>query len=116
MVDNARRLGNDLFGPALRDMAAKHPSIGDVRGLGCFWAIELVKDQETREPLGAYGTTAPEVKELVAECRENGLVVFHNMNRIHICPALNIPDDVAREGLAILDRALTGVDQKMAVQ
>ena len=75
-----------------------------------------MKDQETREPLGAYGTTAPEVKELVAECRENGLVVFQNMNRIHICPALNIPDDVARQGLDILDTALTTLDQKIAIQ
>ena len=116
MVDNARRLGEDVFGPALRDLAAKHHSIGDIRGLGCFWAVELVKDQETREPLGAYGTTAPEVKELVAECRENGLIVFQNMNRIHICPALNIPDDVARQGLEILDKALTTLDQKVAIQ
>ena len=38
------------------------------------------------------------------------------MNRIHICPALNIPDDVARQGLDILDTALTTLDQKIAIQ
>ena len=51
IVEHARMLGTDVIGPELEKIKAKHPSVGDVRGLGVFWAIELVKDRTTREPL-----------------------------------------------------------------
>ena len=54
IIENARMLGTDVIGPRLREIAAKHPSVGDVRGLGVFWAVELVRDRETREPLVPY--------------------------------------------------------------
>lgn len=113
IVENSKRLGQEVFGPFLKDFPQKHKSVGDVRGLGAFWAVELVRDQETREPLCPYGTTGPEVKALVARCKEAGLVVFQNMNRIHLCPPLNIPDEVALKGLRILDEALTELDASL---
>src|SRR5436190_391586 len=51
IVENARRIGSDAIGPELAKIAAKHPSVGEVRGLGVFWCIELVRDRTTREPL-----------------------------------------------------------------
>lgn len=51
MVANAARIGESVLGPGLHDLAARHPSVGEVRGLGVFWAIELVANQATREPL-----------------------------------------------------------------
>ena len=59
MVDNAARIGTDVLGPGLRELAARHRSVGEVRGLGVFWAIELVADQKTREPLAPYGGSSP---------------------------------------------------------
>lgn len=59
MVGNAARIGSDVLGPGLRELAAKHPSVGEVRGLGVFWAIELVANQATREPLAPYGGNSP---------------------------------------------------------
>src|SRR5215210_2613425 len=55
IVENAARLGREVFGPGLEKIAADHPSVGEVRGLGAFWAIELVRDPATREPLSPYG-------------------------------------------------------------
>ena len=54
IIEHARHLGTDIVGPALAEMAERHPSVGEVRGLGVFWAIELVRDRETREPLVPY--------------------------------------------------------------
>lgn len=107
MVENAARIGRDIIGPALTDIAAKHSCVGEVRGLGAFWALELVKDPQTREPLAPYGGSSPELNAVVAECKKNGLLPFVNYNRIHVVPALNIPDEQLREGLQILDAALS---------
>src|SRR4029079_1349977 len=59
IIENARHLGNDVIGPELAKIAAKHPSVGEARGLGVFWAIELVKNRKTREPLAPFNASAP---------------------------------------------------------
>ncbi|MBV8933563.1 MAG: aminotransferase class III-fold pyridoxal phosphate-dependent enzyme, partial [Kutzneria sp.] len=51
IVARARRTGEEVIGPALRQLAGRHPSVGEIRGLGVFWALELVSDRETRQPL-----------------------------------------------------------------
>ena len=110
MVENAARLGEELIGPALRDFAQRHPSVGEVRGAGVFWAIELVKNQATREPLAPYGGTSEAMNAVVAFCKENGLMPFTNFNRIHVVPPCNAADHDVRAGLEILDRALDVAD------
>ncbi|MDP5228639.1 MULTISPECIES: aspartate aminotransferase family protein [Arthrobacter] len=114
MVENAKRLGEDVIGPALEAMKAKHPSVGDVRGSGVFWAIELVKDRQTREPLAAYGGSSPEMNAVIAEIKAGGVLPFANFNRVHVVPALNIPDDQLREALAVVDHALDVADAAVA--
>jgi taurine---2-oxoglutarate transaminase len=114
MVENAARLGEEVIGPRLRQIQAAHPSVGDVRGLGAFWAVELVRDRATKEPLAAYGGSSAEMNELVAECKRLGMLPFQNMNRIHIAPPLNTPDEVVRTGLDILDQALALTDRHAA--
>ncbi|KIU15300.1 aspartate aminotransferase family protein [Mycolicibacterium llatzerense] len=111
IVENAARLGADIIGPALRDFAQRHPSVGEVRGAGVFWAVELVKDQTSREPLAPYGGTSDAMNAVVAFCKENGLMPFTNFNRIHVVPPCNASDDEVRTGLAILDRALDVADR-----
>jgi taurine--2-oxoglutarate transaminase len=110
MVANAKRIGSDVLGPGLRDLAAKHRCVGEVRGLGVFWAIELVADQQTREPLAPYGGSSPAMNSVLAACKQNGLLPFANFNRIHAVPACNITDDEVAEGLRILDAALDVAD------
>ncbi|MFJ1456930.1 aspartate aminotransferase family protein [Nocardia sp. N2S4-5] len=111
IVDNAARIGERVLGPGLRDLAERHPSIGEVRGLGVFWAVELVRDRETREPLAPYGGTSPAMAEVVAACRAAGLLLFVNFNRLHVVPPCTISEAEAKEGLSILDGALALADQ-----
>ncbi|MGC3023273.1 aspartate aminotransferase family protein [Brevibacterium sp. FAM 24630] len=110
MVDNADRLGAEIIGPALQEMASRHPSVGDVRGRGCFWAVELVRDRVTKEPLAAYGGSSPEMNAVVAALKSGGVLPFANFNRIHVVPPLNIGDADLRFGLDVLDQALDVAD------
>lgn len=110
MVDNAATVGAEVIGPGLAALADKHPSIGEVRGAGVFWAVELVKDRATREPLAAYGGSSPAMNAVVAACKAGGLLPFANFNRIHVVPPCNVSADEVREGLAILDAALDVAD------
>ncbi|MGE2834697.1 aspartate aminotransferase family protein [Mycobacterium sp. SMC-4] len=111
MVDNAARIGEQVLGPGLRELASRHRSVGEVRGLGVFWAIELVANQATREPLAPYGGSSPAMAAVLAACKSGGLLPFANFNRIHAVPACNITDDEVAEGLRILDAALSVADE-----
>ncbi|MEU8072822.1 aspartate aminotransferase family protein [Micromonospora sp. NPDC049151] len=111
IVENAATIGADVLGPGLRDLADRHPSVGDVRGLGVFWALELVRDRETKEPLAPYGSSSPEMNEVLAACKRGGLVAFANFNRIHVVPPCTVSETEAKAGLAILDEALTLADR-----
>lgn len=113
IIDNARRLGEEVIGPRLREMAERHPSVGDVRGLGVFWGVELVKDRSTREPLvpfNASGAAAAPMGAFAAACKERGLWPFVHFNRTHVVPPCTTTTDEALEGLEILDEALTVAD------
>ena len=110
IVDNAREIGATVLGPGLQELAERHPSIGEARGLGVFWALDLVTDQQTREPIAPYGGTSPAITELVTACKERGLLPFTNYNRLHVVPPCTITEAEAKEGLAILDEALTVAD------
>src|ERR687885_629260 len=57
VVGNARRIGEDVFAPGLREIADRHDVVGEVRGLGVFWAVELVRDRHSREPLVPYNAS-----------------------------------------------------------
>jgi taurine---2-oxoglutarate transaminase len=113
IVENAARLGAEVIGPRLAQLQEAHPIIGEVRGLGVFWALELVRDRETREslvPYNASGADAKPVADLVAACKRRGLLPFANMSRLHVVPACTIGDDEARLGLDLLDEALSEVE------
>jgi taurine--2-oxoglutarate transaminase len=113
IVEHARDLGEDVIGPELRALAERHPSIGEVRGLGVFWALELVRDRQTREPLVPYnagGAAAAPMNAVAAACKERGLWPFVHFNRLHVVPPCTTSADEIREGTAILDEALKVAD------
>ncbi|MGY1436987.1 aspartate aminotransferase family protein [Streptomyces reniochalinae] len=113
IVEHAAHLGEHVIGPALRDMAERHPSIGEVRGTGVFWALDLVRDRETREPLVPYNATGPDnapMADFAAAAKRNGLWPFVNMNRTHVVPPCTITEAELKEGLEVLDEALTAAD------
>ena len=110
VIENARRIGDDVLRPGLLALAEQHPIIGEVRGLGVFFALDLVVDRATKEPLAPYGASSPAMNEIVAASRREGLLVFNNFNRIHVVPPCTVTEAEAREGLARLDRALAVAD------
>jgi taurine--2-oxoglutarate transaminase len=111
IVEHAALMGEKIIGPGLRALAEKHPVIGEVRGLGVFWALDLVKDRVTREPLAPYAGSSPAMNELVAECKKRGLMPFTNFNRMHVVPPCNISESEFNEGVEILDQAFALTDK-----
>ncbi|MEU6174537.1 aspartate aminotransferase family protein [Streptantibioticus parmotrematis] len=114
IVENAAEIGEKVIGPALRDLAERHPSVGEVRGMGVFWALDLVKDRATREPLVPYNASGADnapMARFAAACKERGLWPFVNMNRTHVVPPCTVTEAEAKEGLAALDEALTVADE-----
>ncbi|WP_457030862.1 aminotransferase class III-fold pyridoxal phosphate-dependent enzyme [Kitasatospora sp. P5_F3] len=113
IVENAKHIGDTVIGPGLRALAERHPSIGEVRGLGVFWALDLVKNRQTREPMVPYnaaGAANAPMAELAAACKQRGLWPFVNMNRFHVVPPCTVTEEEAKTGLAILDEVLTLTD------
>ncbi|MFD0639022.1 aspartate aminotransferase family protein [Catenulispora yoronensis] len=114
IVEHAAWLGEEVFGPALRELAARHPSVGEVRGVGAFWALDLVRSQETREmlvPYNAAGADAAPMNELGAALKARGVWPFINFNRLHVVPPCTISEADARKGLEALDEALEVTDR-----
>ena len=109
MVENAASIGENVIKPLLQELMAKHKVIGEVRGKGVFWALDLVTDRATRAPLAPYGASSPAMNELVAACKKLGLFPFNNYNRMHICPPCNVTEAEIREGFAILDQAFASI-------
>lgn len=106
VVEHAAVLGAEVFGPGLEELRGRHAWVGDVRGVGAFWAVELVADRETREPLAPYGGTSAEVSAVVAGCKRRGMLPFVNFNRVHLVPPLTTSASEVRRAIDILDEAL----------
>jgi taurine---2-oxoglutarate transaminase len=110
ILENAAAIGADVLGPGLRELAERHPVIGEVRGLGVFWALDLVSDRETRAMLAPYGGSSEAMNKLMAECRSRGLMPFINYNRLHVVPPCTVSESEAKEGMGILDEVFTVID------
>lgn len=101
IVDNAATIGTDHIAPGLASLAEKHDVIGEVRGTGVFWALELVADRETREPLPA--ATMGRIKsDLIAR----DLIPFIMENRIHVVPPCVVTPDEVAQAISIYDDVL----------
>ena len=112
IVENSAALGEVLAGELPR-LAERHPSIGEVRGKGLFWGIELVRDRETREPLvpfNASGEAMAPVAGLMKAAMERGLYLMTHWNVIIVAPPLTITREELDEGLGVLDEVLALVD------
>lgn len=114
IVEHAADIGERVIGPGLRELADRHPSVGEVRGVGVFWALELVRDRRTREPLVPYnasGAANRPMAAVAAACKREGLWPLVNMNRVHVVPPCTVSEEEVTAGLAVLDRALAVADE-----
>lgn len=100
LIAAADRLGRELLGPGLAKLAT-HDLVGDVRGIGAFWAVELVADKVTKEPLSAAAMSA-----FGTHLRNLGVLGLIVGNRLHVAPPLVLTDEEADEGLAVIGAAL----------
>jgi taurine--2-oxoglutarate transaminase len=109
VLENVADLSEHVLKPTLAELAEKHDLIGDVRGLGMFWALELVKDRKTKEPLvpfAAKGEDNAPMAAIGAACKKAGLLAIIGGNRIQIAPPLTITEEELRRGLDAIDAAL----------
>ncbi len=114
VLDHVKEMGRDVIAPRLAELAARHPSVGEVRGLGMFWAVELVRDRATREPLVPFNAAGPDAEPMArftAACKERGLWPFVHFNRTHVAPPCTTTREELLEGLDILDQALDVADE-----
>ncbi|CAB4824562.1 MAG: aminotransferase class III-fold pyridoxal phosphate-dependent enzyme [Actinobacteria bacterium] len=110
IIANAKSIGDDVLRPGLSALAEKHPVIGEVRGTGVFFALDLVKDRATKEELAPYGGTSEAMGALGAAMKAEGLFPFMNYHRLHIVPPCTISAEEASDALVRLDRAFDAID------
>ncbi|WP_020577786.1 aminotransferase class III-fold pyridoxal phosphate-dependent enzyme [Actinopolymorpha alba] len=115
IVENAATQGI-LLERRLRELADRHPSIGDIRGLGLMWGIELVRDRETKEPLAPFnakGSEAAPISQVIKAAKDKGVHFGAFNNVIRLAPPLIITEAEIDEGIGVLDEALTLADQQV---
>src|SRR5512134_1936453 len=102
------------MGPALKrmlsDLGEAHPSVGDVRSIGLFGILELVKDRKTKEPMAPWNGSSPEMAALKKYCLDHGLYAYTHWHTVLIIPPLIITEEQLQEGFAVLDKALESTD------
>jgi taurine--2-oxoglutarate transaminase len=111
---NATAMGEKMRA-GLAKMAEKHPCIGEVRGLGMFNGVELVKNRDTREPLVPFAAKGPDAKpmtEMMDFAMNEGLYLSFYSNVVRLTPPLNISEEDLMHGLEILDRTLDIADRE----
>jgi taurine--2-oxoglutarate transaminase len=112
LIENARQMGVVLKS-GLEELKARHPSVGDVRSIGLFAVIELVKNRQTKEPLAPWNAKPHEMgimSQVPGALRERGMYTFSKWNWIFVVPPLSIAESELQEGLRILDQVLDITD------
>ncbi len=113
LIANSAQMGVEL-GKGLAELQAEHPSVGEVRGVGLFQVMELVKNRETRAPLSEFNKPLTEpMKKLSAYLASKGVFAFVRWNYLFACPPLIINHEQLQEVLSIFNDALSITDQSM---
>ncbi|GAB4505705.1 MAG: aspartate aminotransferase family protein [Anaerolineales bacterium] len=110
IVEHAAEMG-PVLNRLLRDLGETHPSVGEVRNIGLFGIIEVVKNRQTKEPMAPWNGASPEMTALRKYCTEHGLFLYTHWHTILIIPPLIITEAQLREGFDVLDKALEITDQ-----
>ncbi len=91
----------------MRAMEARHPIIGEVRGIGCLLGIELVKDKTTREPFEQAG------RLVYQKAFRKGLAWIPAGHILRMSPPMIMEDDLALKGLAIIEEAIYETEREL---
>jgi taurine--2-oxoglutarate transaminase len=110
LVENSKRMGG-VLADMLAELVERHPSIGEVRSIGLFGAIELVRNRKTKEPMAPYNGSSPEMNGLKALIMEHGVFVYTHWHTILVIPPLIISEGQLAEGFEVIDQALGETDK-----
>lgn len=109
LVEHAQQMGK-VMSEMMCELVERHPSVGEVRSIGLFGAIELVKNRKTREPVSPFGTTIPEMVAVKKFLLDNGVYLYTHWNLLLLIPPLIITEEQLVEGFSVIDRALAITD------
>lgn len=109
LIENAADMG-PILKRKLTDLGEAHPSVGDVRSIGLFGILELVKDRKTKESMAPWNSSSPEMNALRQYCLDHGLFLYTHWHTVLIIPPLIITEEELDEGFDILDNALEITD------
>ncbi|MFU8794162.1 MAG: aminotransferase class III-fold pyridoxal phosphate-dependent enzyme [Dethiobacteria bacterium] len=113
LIENSAAMG-EILKKRLNDMKEKHPSIGDVRSIGLFAAIELVKDRDTKEPLAPWNGPDPGIMGQISKClKEKGVYVYPRWNYLFLAPPIAINEEELKFGLDAIDECLDLADKAL---
>jgi len=116
LIERAKELG-DYMGKRLKSLQPRHPSVGEVRGMGLFWALELVRDKETREPFNSREDKLAGkplvVDDVARECMKRKVYIMTWITNIILAPPLIVRKEEIDDGIAALDQALTAADNAL---
>lgn len=110
LIEHAAEMGSVLR-RMLTDLGESHPSIGEVRSIGLFGIIELVKDRKTREPMAPWNESSAEMTALKRYCLDHGLFLYTHWHTVLIIPPLIISEEQLKDGMDVLDKALEITDK-----
>jgi taurine---2-oxoglutarate transaminase len=109
LIERAQARGKTLA-RLLGELGEAHPCVGDVRSIGLFGAVELVRNRGTREPMAPFNASSPEMDTLRKFLLDRGLFVYTHWNIVLLLPPLIISEEQLRDGFAILDEGLRQLD------
>jgi len=110
IVEHAAAMGPILH-RMLTDLGEQHPSVGEVRSIGLFGVIELVRDRKTRQPMAPYNGSSPEMTALRQYMLDHGVYLYTHWHTVLIIPPLIITEEQLAEGFAVLNQALEITDR-----
>jgi len=110
IVEHAAAMG-PVLKRMLTDLGEAHPSVGEVRNIGLFGILELVRDRNTKEPMAPWNSSSREMIALKKYCLDNGLFLYTHWHTVLIIPPLIITEEQLQEGMNVLDKALEITDK-----
>lgn len=113
ILENVNKSGK-VLGDVLEAIKVSHKCVGDVRYIGLFSAVELVKSKDTREPLVPYNKDPDGIMgKLIGKLKSKGFMTYSHENMILISPPLIITEEQVREEMSKLDEVLSELDMQI---
>ena len=115
LLERATQMGG-VMSDMLAELANRHPSIGEVRSIGLFGAIELVRNRQSRQPMAPYNSSSSEMVALRKFLLDHGVFLYTHWNIILLMPPLVITESELEAGIEVIDQALGITDQAVITE